>query len=134
MSFTSFTLAVALNRKRSVGSVSRLPFRQTRHQSVYGHPDSPSPCPLPPAPSKKRSHARFQIKTPTIGGYADHRIATLRLQNSTIEGDKKILRDHITPYFGAIRIDELTATRIATHSRELETAGARHLSLPRTPR
>lgn len=78
---------------------------------------------LDEALKKKRSHARFQTKTPTIGEYADHWIATLRLQNSTIEGYKKILRNHITPYLGAIRIDKLTATRIATHYRDLETSG-----------
>lgn len=45
------------------------------------------------------------------------------LQNSTIEGYKKILRNHITPYLDALRIDKLTATRIAAHYRELETSG-----------
>lgn len=78
---------------------------------------------LDEALKKKRSHARFQTKTPTIAEYADHWVAGLRLQNSTIEGYKKILRNHITPYLGALRIDKLTATRIAAHYRELETSG-----------
>lgn len=64
---------------------------------------------------KKKSNARFQSKTPTIGEYADHWISGLRLQNSTIEGYKKILRNHVTPYLGAMRLDKLTATRIASH-------------------
>jgi integrase len=80
---------------------------------------------LDEALKKKRSHARFQTKTPTIAEYAQHWIATLRLQNSTIEGYKKILRNHITPYLGALRVDKLTATRIAAHYRELETSGRR---------
>lgn len=74
---------------------------------------------------KKKSNARFQSKTPTIGEYADHWVAGLRLQNSTIEGYKKIIRNHVTPYVGAIRLDQLTATRIGAHYRELETSGRR---------
>ncbi|MGH3494638.1 MAG: hypothetical protein ACRDQ1_15585, partial [Sciscionella sp.] len=73
---------------------------------------------------KKRSNARFQSKTPAVGEYADHWVAGLRLQNSTIEGYKKIIRTHVTPFVGAIRLDKLTATRIAAHYRELETSGA----------
>lgn len=74
---------------------------------------------------KKKSNARFQSTTPTIGEYADHWIATLRLQNSTIEGYKKVVRNHVTPYLGTIRLDKLTATRIGAHYRELETSGRR---------
>lgn len=77
---------------------------------------------------KKKSNARFQSKTPTIGEYADHWVAGLRLQNSTIEGYKKIIRNHVTPYLGAIRLDRLTATRIGAHYRELETSGRRDKS------
>ena len=74
---------------------------------------------------KKKSNARFQVKTPTIGEYAEHWIAGLRLQNSTIQGYKKIIRNHLTPYLGTIRLDKLTATRIASHYRQLETSGRR---------
>ena len=75
--------------------------------------------------TKKKSNARFQAKAPTIGEYAEHWIAGLRLQNSTIEGYKKIIRNHVTPYLGAIQLDKLTATRIAAHYRQLETSGRR---------
>jgi len=78
---------------------------------------------LDEALKKKRSHAQFQTKTPTIAEYADHWTAGLRLQASTIEGYKKILRNHVTPYLGAVRVDKLTATRIAAHYRELEKSG-----------
>ncbi|HET7388715.1 MAG TPA: site-specific integrase [Nocardioidaceae bacterium] len=78
---------------------------------------------LDEALKKKRSHGRFQTKTPTISEYADHWITTLRLQNSTVEGYKKTIRNHVTPYLGTIRLDTLTATRIAAHYRQLETSG-----------
>jgi integrase len=80
---------------------------------------------LAEALTKKKSNARFQTKVPTIGEYAEHWIAGLRLQNSTVEGYKKIVRNHVTPYLGTIRLDKLTATRIAAHYRELETSGRR---------
>ncbi len=80
---------------------------------------------LAEALTKKKSHARFQAKSPTIGEYAEHWIAGLRLQSSTIEGYQKIIRNHLTPYLGAIQIDKLTATRIAAHYRQLETSGRR---------
>jgi integrase len=74
---------------------------------------------------KKRSNGLFQVKTPTIGEYAEHWIAGLRLQNSTIQGYQKIIRNHLTPCLGTIRLDMLTATRIASHYRQLEASGRR---------
>ena len=40
-----------------------------------------------------------------------------------VHGYKKIIRNHIRPQLGAIRLDKLTATRIARHYRELEDHG-----------
>ena len=74
---------------------------------------------------KKKSNGRFQAKTPTIAEYADQWIAGLRLQNSTIQGYTKIISNHVAPHLGAERLDKLTATRIATHYRQLETSGRR---------
>ena len=74
---------------------------------------------------KKKANARFQTKSPTLGEYADHWVSGLRLQNSTIEGYKRTLPNHLTPYLGTIRIDKLTATRIAAHYRQLEISGRR---------
>jgi integrase len=74
---------------------------------------------------KKKSNGLFQVKTPTIGKYAEHWIGGLRLQNSTIQGYQKIIRNHLTPYLGTIRLDMLTATRIASHYRQLEASGRR---------
>ncbi|CAN5766912.1 hypothetical protein BH20ACT6_BH20ACT6_06660 [soil metagenome] len=66
---------------------------------------------LAEALKKKAQNERFQGKVPTIGDYADQWVAGLRLQNSTIQGYRKIIRNHITPQLGDIRLDKLTATR-----------------------
>lgn len=42
-----------------------------------------------------------------------------------IKGYKKIIRNHIRPQLGSIRLDKLTATRIARHYRDLEDHGRR---------
>ena len=55
--------------------------------------------------------------------YAEHWVTSLRLADSTIKGYRKIIRNHITPDLGRIRIDKLTATRIGSHYRELEKSG-----------
>ena len=88
---------------------------------------------LAEALKKKAQNERFQGKVPTIGDYADQWVTGLRLQNSTIQGYRKIIRNHITPQLGDIRLDKLTATRIAAHYRELEKSGRRdkpHLGQP----
>ena len=89
---------------------------------------------LDEALKKKRSHARSQTRSPTIAEYADHWIAGLRLQNSTIEGYKKILRNHITPYLGALRIDKLTdaaAMRALAERLAVKDASPRPNHVPR---
>jgi integrase len=60
---------------------------------------------------------------PTVGTYADEWVAGLKLAASTIAGYKKIIRNHIRPQLGSIRLDKLTATRIARHYRDLEDHG-----------
>lgn len=72
---------------------------------------------------KKARNEKFQGKTPTVGVYAEHWMSSLRLADSTIKGYRKIIRNHITPDLGRIRIDKLTATRIGSHYRELEKSG-----------
>lgn len=52
-----------------------------------------------------------------------HPIVGLRLQTSTIGGDQRIIRNHVTLYLGAIELDKLTTTGIATRCRQLETSG-----------
>lgn len=55
--------------------------------------------------------------------YAEHWVTSLRLADSTIKGYRKIIRNHISPDLGRIRIDKLTATRIGSHYLELEKSG-----------
>jgi integrase len=80
---------------------------------------------LAEALKRKVQNEKFQGKVPTITEYANHWVTGLRLQNSTIQGYRKIIRNHIGPAIGNIRLDKLTATRIAAHYRELEKSGRR---------
>jgi integrase len=61
----------------------------------------------------------------TIESFAKQWVKGLRLEASTIQGYEKILRNHIVPQLGQIRIDRLNSTRIARHYRELEHSGRR---------
>ena len=45
------------------------------------------------------------------------------MADSTIKGYRKIIRNHITPDLGKIKLDKLTATRIGVHYRQLEKSG-----------
>ena len=74
---------------------------------------------------KKSQNEKFLGKVPVISVYADTWVAGLKLEASTIQGYKKIIRNHITPQLGDIRLDKLTATRIARHYRDLENSGRR---------
>ncbi|TQL48775.1 site-specific recombinase XerD [Homoserinimonas aerilata] len=60
---------------------------------------------------------------PTIGSYAQNWLDGLSLENSTVYGYRKIVRNHVTPYLGSIKLDQLTATRLARHYRELGETG-----------
>lgn len=55
--------------------------------------------------------------------YAEHWVTSLRLADSTIKGYRKIIRNHIAPDLGRIRIDKLTATRTGSHYLKLEKSG-----------
>ncbi|MES2092503.1 MAG: hypothetical protein V4531_01655 [Actinomycetota bacterium] len=68
---------------------------------------------LQKALKKKSQSEKFLGKVPVISVYADSWVAGLKLEASTIQGYKKIIRNHITPQLGDIRLDKLTATRIA---------------------
>ena len=70
---------------------------------------------------------------PTIGAYAVQWLDGLRLENSTVYGYRKIIRNHVTPYLGSIKLDKLTASRLARHYAELSQHGrkdARGYGLP----
>lgn len=72
---------------------------------------------------KRRNQEKFAGKVPSIGAYAENWVAGLKLADSTLKGYRKIIRNHITPQFGEIKLDKLTATRVARHYRELEDHG-----------
>lgn len=74
---------------------------------------------------RKKANEKFSGKTPTLGTYADAWVKGLKLADSTIQGYEKIIRNHIKPELGDVRLDKLTATRIARHYRELEDHGRR---------
>lgn len=78
---------------------------------------------LQEALKKRKQNEKFSGKAPTIGTYADEWAEGLKLADSTIKGYKKIIRNHITPQLGDIHLDQLTATRIARHYRDLEDHG-----------
>lgn len=72
---------------------------------------------------KKKNQEKFSGKVPRIGVYANDWVEALDLADSTIKGYKKIINNHITPDLGDIRLDLLTATRIARHYKELKKSG-----------
>lgn len=72
---------------------------------------------------KRREQLKFGTSAPTIGDYAGQWVSGLKLADSTLKGYRKIIRNHIEPQLGGIRLDKLTATRIARHYRDLESHG-----------
>lgn len=72
---------------------------------------------------RRREQQRFGTRSPLIGDYASQWVAGLKLEDSTLRGYRTIIRNHIEPQLGKIRLDKLTATRIARHYRELEKHG-----------
>lgn len=78
---------------------------------------------LQEALKQRKQNEKFSGKVPLIGVYADQWVEGLKLADSTIKGYKKIIRNHIRPQLGSIRLDQLTATRIARHYRDLEKHG-----------
>ena len=60
---------------------------------------------------------------PTIGDFAAQWLDGLRLENSTVEFYRKVVRNHVVPYLGTMKIDKLTASRLARHYVELSQHG-----------
>lgn len=81
---------------------------------------------LQEARRKAREHVKITRKgPPTVGEYAAQWLDGLQLEASTIYGYRKIVRNHVTPRLGAVRLDRLTATRLGQHYRWLEQCGRR---------
>lgn len=79
---------------------------------------------LQAARRKIREQQRVSSKgAPTVADYAEQWVSGLRLANSTVNGYRKIIRNHVTPQLGTLRLDQVTATRLARHYRELMDHG-----------
>lgn len=75
---------------------------------------------------KLRAQETFATKgAPTVAAFAEQWLAGLELAPSTLQGYRKIVRNHIAPYVGRMQVDKLTATRIARLYRELREDGRR---------
>lgn len=62
---------------------------------------------------------------PTLEEYSEMWIGTLDLANSTVMGYRKILRNHIVPYLGHFKLDELTPSMLGTLYVTLRKTGRR---------
>lgn len=74
--------------------------------------------------------AAQQSGIPLVGVFAWQWVKGLRLASSTIYGYEKIIRNHIDPYLGQLRLDQVTATRIARHYKELQDHGRKDSKAP----
>jgi len=86
---------------------------------------------LQDARRKLRAHGRLSKRgAPTIGEYVEEWLDGLSLEASTIEGYRKITRNHVVPQLGTVRLDKLTATTLAKHYRALQDHGRRDTKKP----
>ncbi|GAA2750222.1 site-specific recombinase XerD [Amnibacterium kyonggiense] len=75
---------------------------------------------------KLRAQEVFATKgAPAVAAFAEQWLAGLELAPSTLQGYRKIVRNHIAPHVGRVQVDKLTATRIARLYRELREDGRR---------
>lgn len=81
---------------------------------------------LQDARRKLREHVRVTAAgAPTIAVYAGEWLDGLRLEASTVQGYRRIVRNHVIPRLGATRLDRLTASGLSAHYRFLEREGRR---------
>lgn len=86
---------------------------------------------LQEARRKLRAHGKLaRTGAPTIADFADEWLDSLTLEASTIEGYRKIVRNHVAPQLGSVRLDKLTATALHKHYRELLEHGRRDNKRP----
>ncbi len=72
---------------------------------------------------KRRAQEAFHKSVPTVSEYTAQWLESLRLEASTVDSYRRLIRNHIAPYFDTLPIDKLTPTRIARHYRDLEKHG-----------
>lgn len=79
---------------------------------------------LQDARKKLKNQLTFTVGgVPSIADYSQRWLDGLQLENSTVYGYRKIVRNHVTPYLGSIKLDKLTATRLQRHYVELRASG-----------
>jgi len=66
----------------------------------------------------------------TVADYAEQWVSGLTLEASTIQGYRKIIRNHVAPQLGSLPLGKLTATRLSQHYRSLELNGRRDNKRP----
>lgn len=80
---------------------------------------------------KLRAHGKLARRgAPTVGEYSEEWLSSLTLEASTIEGYRKVVRNHVVPQLGTVRLDKLTATALSKHYRALEDHGRRDNKKP----
>lgn len=88
---------------------------------------------LQDARRKLRAHGKLSRRgAPTVAEYVEEWLSSLTLEASTIEGYRKIVRNHVVPQLGTVRLDKLTATALSKHYRDLEHHGRRDNKMPGT--
>lgn len=144
-----------MNRRRGVGSITPYSTKagqrwrwQLRVPTDPEHPDLGSRLAgkggyrtateaddaLQEARRKLRAHGRIGRRgAPTVAEYAEEWLASLALEASTIEGYRKIVRNHVAPQLGSVRLDKLTATALARHYAALASHGRRDNKRPGAP-
>lgn len=81
---------------------------------------------LQDARRRLREHVRITAGgAPTVGEYSALWLDSLRLEASTIQGYRRIVRNHVLPRLGGTRLDRLTSTGLNAHYRFLEREGRR---------
>lgn len=80
---------------------------------------------LTEAKRQQREHRIARNTPPRLGAYASQWADGLELEASTLQGYRKIIRNHIDPQLGRLPVNKITATRLAQHYRELLASGRR---------
>lgn len=87
---------------------------------------------LQEARRKLRAHGKLATRKGaiTVAEYATEWLESLTLEASTVEGYRKIVRNHVTPQLGTVRLDKLTSTALHKHYRALLDHGRRDNKKP----
>lgn len=78
---------------------------------------------LQEARRRLRAQEVISSERPTVRNYSEAWLDGLRLERSTIAGYRKIVRNHVTPHIGDLRLDQVTSTRLARLYRDLLSHG-----------